>query len=202
MDVITNTEITKVYEGPSGEGQYGPWQIFNFYVKDHKEKFSVFGKDEFVPMPGIKLKLLKYEIKHSEKDGKKYTNYDVKEVILEDEQSEPTSQPAQTQPQAQKSPQKQEVDWDAIAFKKCKYGFLQQAFVPWINDGLNKTTAIMLERYAEEFAGMCMRVLPRATKAPEKPKEPEGKTQSPANIEDPYQGDAPPISSYEGEPPF
>lgn len=196
MEILTNCEISKVYEGPSGSGQYGPWQIFNFYVKDHKEKFSVFGKDEFVPVPGIKLKLLKYEIKHSEKDDKKYTNYDVKEVILEDEQPGPAPQPTQTHPQTQKSSQRDNTLTMYVSYAK-------DLMVKLLEEMPTKERSLGdLAKEVVKAGKIMYDIAQEAAEAPGKPKEPEDKAQPPANVEDPYQGDAPPISSYEGEPPF
>jgi len=42
-------------------------------------------------------------------------------------------------------------------FQKCKFGFLQQVFVPWIKKEIDNLEA--LEDHAELFATMSMRIL-------------------------------------------
>lgn len=67
--------------------------------------------------------------------------------------------------------QKQAVDRDAVNFGKCKFGFLQRAFVPYLKDEVfNGADLLELEEIAEEFATMSMRILT----APEKPSQDKG----------------------------
>lgn len=168
MEVLTNIEISKVYEGPSGTSQHGPWQIYNFYVKDHKEKFSVFGKDDLIPVPDLKLKLLKYEIKHSEKDGKSYTNYNVKEIILEEGEA---SQPAQKQPQTtQKSLQRDNTLTMYVSYAK---DILVQLLANV--EQQTPTTLNKLCQEAVEAGKMMHDIAQEPLIAPEKPQEQEGK---------------------------
>lgn len=79
METITNVEVSKVYPGPKGEGEYGPWQIWNFYLKDDKRKFSFFEKDGLIPQEGMQIQVLKFEVKQKGE----YTNHDVKELTLQ-----------------------------------------------------------------------------------------------------------------------
>jgi len=45
-------------------------------------------------------------------------------------------------------------------FQKCKFGFLQQVFVPYVKNELGPTTILdTLEKEAELFATMSMRIL-------------------------------------------
>lgn len=76
----TDVEITKVYEGKSGEGEYGPWTAYNFYVKDDERKFSWFKSDSkpIMPVKGMQIKLMEYVVKQSGE----YTNYNVSRIIL------------------------------------------------------------------------------------------------------------------------
>jgi len=184
MEVIVNAIITKVYEGASGTSQHGAWQIFNFYVKDRKEKFSCFGNEKFTPKEGMVLKLLKYEIKTKGE----YTNYNVKEAITEDS----------PQPQAGVQAKPQGRDFYAENFGKCKFGFLQQAFVPWAKGEIYasdpKASINMIEQDAEHFAVMSMRMLSRATTAPQTAKETKD---VPARASEEPDRDIPPISAYE-----
>lgn len=83
-------------------------------------------------------------------------------------------------------------------FQSCKFGFLQQAFVPWAKGEVYtsnpKTSIIRLELDAENFAVMSMRMLSGATTAPQTAKESKG-VPEPAS-EEPDR-DIPPISAYE-----
>ena len=82
----TDIEITKVYEGTSGEGEFGPWTAYNFYVKGDDRKFSWFKSDSkpIMPVPGMLVKLMEYFIAetYSEKHNKTFTNYNVSRIIL------------------------------------------------------------------------------------------------------------------------
>jgi len=78
--------ITKVYEPQKdrkpveGEGEYGPWKLYNFYTdKTGKEKFGfMWSGKKPIPTEGLKIKHMEYE---KEKRGQ-YTNLDVKKLEL------------------------------------------------------------------------------------------------------------------------
>lgn len=72
--------ITKVYEGKSGEGEYGPWTAYNFYTdKTGKEKFSYFGGGmKPIPVNGMQVAYMEYD---TETKGQ-YTNLNVKKLEL------------------------------------------------------------------------------------------------------------------------
>jgi len=94
-DILTNVEISKVYEGKSGESEYGPWTAYNFYVKGYDHKFGYFQKDGgLAPAKGMKILMLEYEIKQRGE----YTNYDVKRIELLKDISTDTLNPPQTAP--------------------------------------------------------------------------------------------------------
>ena len=94
-EFLTDVTITKVYEGKSGEGQYGPWTAWNFYVSDCDYRFSYFsGGKKPKPTKGMKLKMLRFD--QVTKDG--YTNYNVKEMFIDND-----PKPSQTKPEAQGS---------------------------------------------------------------------------------------------------
>lgn len=80
MERLNDVTITKVYEGKSGESQYGHWQAYNFYIDDpdwKDIKFSYFGGDNKpTPEQGRKGSL-EFEV---EEKGE-YTNYVVKKLI-------------------------------------------------------------------------------------------------------------------------
>ena len=81
METLTNVEVGKVFKGKSGEGQYGPWQIWDVYLRDDKRKLSYFEKDGFIPEVGAMIQVLKFEVVTKQgNDGKTYTNYNVKEL--------------------------------------------------------------------------------------------------------------------------
>jgi len=98
MPTLTNVIVNKVYKGASGEGQYGPWQAYNFYVKGDDRKFSCFDS-KLVPVEGMAIAALEFEEKQSQgKDEKWYTNNNVKTVMLPDTQAPQTT--PQTAPEA------------------------------------------------------------------------------------------------------
>ena len=76
MQTLTNVEVGKVFKGKSGEGQYGPWQIHDVYLRDDKRKFSYFEKDGLIPEVGMIIQVLKFEVVQKGE----YTNYTVKEL--------------------------------------------------------------------------------------------------------------------------
>ena len=88
MPELTNLEISKVYEGKSGEGQYGPWTAYNFYFKGGEKKFSYFsGGSKPVPVVGMKVMYLKYEVVTKGE----YTNNNVTEMrVGEPQQNTPS----------------------------------------------------------------------------------------------------------------
>lgn len=87
-DFLTDVTVGKVYEGKSGESQYGKWTAYNFYVNGDNRKFSYFKteKSPILPINGMRFKLLRFET--VTKDG--YTNHNVKEMFLYKKQTEST----------------------------------------------------------------------------------------------------------------
>ena len=79
-DFVTDVTINKVYEGKSGESQYGKWTAYSFYVEGDDRKFSYFKteKSPLLPTVGMMLKMLRFE---TVQKGQ-YTNYNVKEMFL------------------------------------------------------------------------------------------------------------------------
>jgi len=86
MDILTNVEVEKVFKGKSGEGQYGPYQIWNFNLKGDDRRFSMFEKEESpIPVVGMKIAAMKFEVKQTagmgKHQGKTFTNYNITELI-------------------------------------------------------------------------------------------------------------------------
>lgn len=79
---LTDFKITKVYEGKSGKGKYGPWTAYNFYTdKTGEEKFSYFwGEGKTIVIEGIQVDYMEYE---TETKGQ-YTNLNVKKLEISD----------------------------------------------------------------------------------------------------------------------
>ena len=112
METLTNVEIGKVYRGASGEGQYGPWQLWDFYLTSDKRKFSMFEKDEHpLPLSGMKIAAMKFETKQTpgtgKHVGKTFTNHQVTELIevgdaILDPQGMPPSPQTSPTPQSAK----------------------------------------------------------------------------------------------------
>lgn len=90
MQNLTNVTIDKAYKGISGTSQHGEWQLWDFYLKDDKRKFSMFEKDE-VPIPeqGMKIAFMEFEVKEvpgkGKHEGKTFTNYNVGKFVLADD---------------------------------------------------------------------------------------------------------------------
>ena len=79
-DFEKDVTIGKVYKGKGGESSHGPWQIWNFYLDDpdDKRKFTWFEKDGLIPIEGMSVKAMEFEISETHKDGKTYLNHTVK----------------------------------------------------------------------------------------------------------------------------
>jgi len=192
--------ITKIYHVKDGtgrdkEGKTWAYRIWNIYFEDNDKKFTYFtsGKKP-EPFEGMKIGYLKYTEKQetSKKDGKVYTNYTIDELKV----SEDSPQPQAGQRVQAKT---QSTDWDAIARGKCKFGFLQQAFVPYLKGELFKDEEgklPLLEEAAELFADLCMRWFPGATTAPQTAKEEKDVPERASGGPD---RDIPPIEAYEEE---
>lgn len=87
-DQLTNVIISKVYEGKSGEGKFGPYTAYNFYVQGEDKKFGWFGgPKKITPVEGMEIAYMEYT---TEQDGK-YTNYKVSKLVLKEEKSNPTA---------------------------------------------------------------------------------------------------------------
>jgi len=83
-------------------------------------------------------------------------------------------------------------DFYAENFGKCKFGFLQQAFVPYIKDEVfNGADLLELEEIAEVFAMMSMRIL-------DKPKVSSETKTGGTGIDD----NMPPLDAYDEEIDF
>lgn len=80
MSEIQNTEITKVYEGTTGDWGYGETTAYNFYLKGRKEKFCWWKSENrpLLPTQGMSILLMEYEV---EQKGE-YTNYNVSKIVL------------------------------------------------------------------------------------------------------------------------
>ena len=158
MAELFGQTVSKTYFIKDGEGQYGKWRMWSFYLEGSDKKFTYFtsgNKPE--PFEGMKIGYLKY----TEKQDGKYTNYTVDELKVSEEPVQKSEPPSHVPESQQRTPtQPPKVDWDEIAFKKCKFGFLKEAFVPFIKgEILDNGNLHMLEQEAEIFATMSMRIL-------------------------------------------
>jgi len=96
MGQLVGARITKVYEGKSGEGKYGPWKAYSFYTdKTGDDRFDYFqsGKKP-VPVVGMIIAFAEYE----EKQEGEYLNRKVDKFTL----AEGQEQPAQKQTSGKK----------------------------------------------------------------------------------------------------
>ena len=186
--------ITKIYHVKDGEGQYGKWRMWSLYLKDNDKKFTYFsGGKKPEPFEGMKIGYLKYTEKQetSKKDGKVYNNYTIDDLKVSEDSPQPqTGQGVPTKPQGR--------DFHAENFGKCKFGFLQQAFVPFIKSEICLDSSFgELEKLAETFATMSMRILSNTPSASQTAKELEDTPENAPEQEDPFQGDEVPLSAYE-----
>ena len=100
MDKLNGVTITKVFKGKSGEGKYGPWQGYNFYVddpdwKDQKFSYLQSGRKP-VPEEGMKV-----DLEFETKQNREYTNYDVKKLSPAGSGEKPKPKPAGAKPATQ-----------------------------------------------------------------------------------------------------
>lgn len=76
---LTGATISNVKKVKSGEGEHGPWTLYNVQVGD--KKYSIFqNSDVAAPQSGQVIAYAEVEERESEKDGKKYTNYTLKKI--------------------------------------------------------------------------------------------------------------------------
>lgn len=78
--ILTNVKFTKVFKGKSGEGQYGPWQIWDCYInieewKDTKLSFFESNKNP-TPVQGMTATVVEIE----EQVKGEYVNYVIKNI--------------------------------------------------------------------------------------------------------------------------
>lgn len=94
---LTDCIITKVYTGPSGESEYGPWQVYNLYLDKGDKKFGYMhsGKKP-IPKEGMEIKHIEYELETTQKDGKTYENYKIKKMEVAEEKSSTSKTSTQT----------------------------------------------------------------------------------------------------------
>ena len=95
-EFLTNVTIRKVYPGKTGESEYGPWQVWNFYLEGHEKlKLNYFsGEEKPIPVEGAALKLIEYDI--VTKGG--YTNNNVKQFVLAVAKEKSDSPPGDYEP--------------------------------------------------------------------------------------------------------
>jgi hypothetical protein len=95
----TNKVVSKVSTVKTGESEFGKWTLFNIFFEGSDKKFGYLGNDKRpVPFVGMKVPYLEYDIEKKEKDGKEYTNYNIKELKVDEEQKTPTQGQSQASP--------------------------------------------------------------------------------------------------------
>jgi len=189
---ISKVKHIKDGEGQNKKGEHWTWKMWSFSLENNNQWFTYFtsGKKP-EPFEGMKIGYLKY----TEKQEGEYLNRTVDEIkVAEDSPQAPVAT-------KQAFTQKKDTDWDAIARGKCKFGFLQQAFVPYLKGELFKVededSLHLLEQNAELFADMCMRTLSDSTTAPQTAKEEKDIGESTPDV--PY-ADSPPLT--DADTPF
>jgi len=188
MPTLTNVIVNKAYKGASGEGQYGPWQAYNFYVKGDDRKFSCFDS-RLVPKEGMAIAALEYEEKQSQgKDDKWYTNNNIKTVILPDE-----GQP-QTTPQTASEPRGETISPTKRDSSLTMYiSYIKDIVVAKIQAGDEQYCLMPVEDLGVVIVQVGMNMYDKANGVPEELPNMPDNTQEPQ-----YHGDEPPL----GEPPY
>ncbi len=176
--------IGKVYHIKDGEGEYGVWRMWSFYLDGVKDKrFTYFsGGKKPDPIEGMKIGYMKYTTKQ---DGE-YTNRTIDELKVSQESSEPqldTPQDTSMHRQFPPAPSR-----DDTVFGQCKYGFLKEAFVSYLRGKFPVDYIDTIEETAEEFTVMAMRRLPP---------EPIDTFKDAPDGESPFPDEEIPLDSYE-----
>ena len=82
MERLMNVAVKFAKKVKEGEGEYGPWVLWNFTITDPDWDgiwFSWFsGGNKPIPVAGLKVDMIEYEV--TEKDG--YTNYNAKKLLV------------------------------------------------------------------------------------------------------------------------
>ena len=98
-EYLANKTIGKAYKGKTGQGEYGPWIAWNFYIDGDDRKFSYFsGGKKPEPFEGAFIKMAKFE---TVTKGQ-YTNFNIKEMALGDNQQ--NNEPRQDPPEDYEPP--------------------------------------------------------------------------------------------------
>jgi len=86
FEFLPDVTISWAKKKSEGDNDYGHWDLYSFKVNGDDRYFTYFKpeKSSFIPTKGMRLKMMKYEEKT--KDG--FTNYNVKEVFLDKQQTE------------------------------------------------------------------------------------------------------------------
>lgn len=170
MPELYGKVIGKVYHIKDGDGSNKEtgetwiWRMWSFYIGDDKFTYFTSGKKP-EPFEGMKVGYLTYkeEDSVSKKDGKTYTNrtIDKFEVSQESPEAPQTRADAPDSIGTHQAPiPTPKRDYHAENLGKCKFGFLKEAFVPWIKNEIKPLEGLAgLEEEAEQFATMSMRIL-------------------------------------------
>lgn len=178
---LVDCKITKVYSASSGESEHGPWQLYNLYLdKGDKKKFSYFhsGKKP-IPVEGMQLEHVEYEIETTEKDGKTYENYKIKKLEVSN-----GSKPTETSPQTTSQPKPTNNGGDKEVSYWCSYmtniaiaiiangGNLETADLDKIAHKVGKAGSIMMNESLKNTQNTPSES-PEGGKAATKPKAPD-----------------------------
>jgi len=204
MPTLTNVIVNKVYEGKSGEGQYGPWQAYNFYVRGDVRKFSCFDS-KLVPREGMAIDALEFEEEQKAKDGKWYTNNNIKTVILPDTQEAVSNiqrQVNQAAPQTVSEPRSATNKRDSSLTMYISYA--KDIAVALLNHKSEQVHNFTVEEIGDIIVQVGINMYDKANGVPKTvTNAPEVVTDElpnmPDNTQEPqYHGDEPPL----GEPPY
>jgi len=106
MPKKTNLIINEAKLIKEGEGQYGPYKMWSIKFQGGKNKYTYFEKNNYAPMVGDMIDFVEWDESQNEKDGKVYTNYTIKTIMLSDKHLENT-------PQTASEPQQRDKKFDS-----------------------------------------------------------------------------------------
>ena len=176
---ILDAMITKVYKGPNGKGEHGPWQVYNIYLnKGDDKKFGYMQSgNKSIPTVGMGIKHIEYDVEISGK----YTNYKVKKLELVED--EPTSQPEQVPSKYRASTEQPNSNASFyVSYAKDLEIQLMQTD-PAHFDGMSFHDIVK----EVVFAGLTMMKMVNEGNTPERPKQPPQQQKSDEPIQEPTQ---------------
>ena len=148
MRTQTNIRISGVEAKKTGQGNHGPWTIYELSFYGTENVYSYFcGKGHTTPAVNMLLSSVDYESETSECG--KYTNLKIKKMVVDENAPQPTAPVTLPTgpPQAKSGLAKDDVIWahGAVAVDLLRLSYDFNMGVAPIVDGFKRTLALMLD---------------------------------------------------------